>query len=148
MDLKNALLLTGSVFGIVELAKALIGKPWNANTRVLVSLVIVVSFGVTFLVAHTAWAHEQVIGDKRLDDLGVASLVLVSILVAGAQTALWAGLKAVTNIGENQPAGPPPPPAPTTLTLNPGAAPTTFVVTTDPITAAGPAAPGIGGTPA
>jgi hypothetical protein len=123
MDLGQATLLVVAVYGVVELGKALLGAPLNTNPRVLVLLVLAVSFAMTFLVAATAWADEQVIGEVPMDEMGIASLCLVSFLVAGAQTLVSTGVGAVRNFGRGDPpkAAPPAP-------IPPG---TTYVPTTE-----------------
>lgn len=102
MDLSNAALLIASVYGIIELLKKLLPDAWLKNSRIVTGLVIAVSFAATFLVAATAWAGEQVIGDHRLDQLSVADKVLVSCLVAGAAALTNRGVRAVMNVGQNQ----------------------------------------------
>lgn len=103
VDLSNAALLIAAVYGLTELVKAFLPASLSENSKVKAGLAVVVSFVAVFLVGATAWASEQVIGDVHLDKMSVADKVLVSIFVAGAAALVQRGLKAVTNIGENQP---------------------------------------------
>jgi len=102
MDLSNAALLIASVYGITELLKALLPGAWVKNSRIVMALVVAVSFAATFLVGATTWAHEQVIGGKPLDLLSTADKILVAVFVAGAAAFTQRGVKAVMNIGQNQ----------------------------------------------
>src|SRR5215471_14246100 len=103
MDLANAALLIAAVYGIIELAKALLPTRWVADGRVVVLLVLGVSFAATFLVAATTWAHTQVIGGQPLDLMSTADKVLVAVFVAGAASLANRGLGAITNIGQIKP---------------------------------------------
>ncbi len=107
MDVTKAVVVLAIAGGIVELAKAVIGGRAASNPRVLAALVIVASFASVFLLRYSVWANEQVIGDKPLDALGVPSLIVASIAVAAAESVAFLGgkaaLRAVSNIGENQP---------------------------------------------
>ena len=98
MDFGNALYLTAAVFGIVTLVKALFKI---TDPRVVCGIVIAAAFGAVFLLAETVWADEQVIGGESLDNLGFWSKVAVGLFLAGAQTALFLGIDAVKNIGQN-----------------------------------------------
>lgn len=101
MNFGNAVMLGAAVLGLIDLAKTGV---WGTNKqRITLSIVLGASFGAVFLMRYTAWAHEQVIGDKPLDELGIASLVLVSFFMAGSASAGWKVLGAVTSIGQNQP---------------------------------------------
>lgn len=102
MDFQNALLLIAAIFGVVELIKSLLPSSVTKNSKVIVGVVLIVSFGITMLVAHTAWAHEQVIGSKPLDELNLASQVLVSLLAAGTAAFGSNFLYSLRNIGQNQ----------------------------------------------
>lgn len=106
MDLTRAVILLAVVGGIVELVKALLGDRAK-NPRVLVGVVIVASFGATFLLRYSVWAHDQVVNGKALDTLNTGSLIVVAIMVAAAESVVFLGgkavLGAVANIGQNQP---------------------------------------------
>jgi hypothetical protein len=59
------------------------------------------------LLRYSVWAHEQVVGDKPLDTLGVASLIVVALAVAATECAAFLVLKgagaAVSNVGQPMP---------------------------------------------
>lgn len=99
MDFANALYLTGAVFGVVTLAKVVFKV---TDPRWIVLIVAVVSVLSTFAIAETVWADEQVIGGEELEDLDFWSKVVVAGFLAGAQTAVFLGLDAVKNIGQNK----------------------------------------------
>lgn len=103
MDFQNAALLVLAVYGITEFAKALIGEPWNQNSRVVVLLALVVGQAAVWLVGTTAWAHEQVIGAKPLDELNTGSKVLVGLFAAGVAAFGDKFLSTLRNVGQNQP---------------------------------------------
>lgn len=102
MDLANAALLIGAVYGITELIEALFGSVINTSAR-KAALAVGDSFGATFLVGATTWAHSQVIGNVPLDRMSVADKVLVSIFVAGAAALTQRAVKTVSNIGVPMP---------------------------------------------
>jgi len=102
MDFANAALLIAAVFGLTEFAKRFEGPTLAANPRVVALTALIVGQAAVWLVATTAWAHEQVIGSKPLDDLNSGSKVLVGLLVAGVAAGISQTLKAVANVGENQ----------------------------------------------
>lgn len=106
MDITKAVALLAVAGGMVELAKGLLPAAWIRKPQLLVGLCILASFAAVFLVRYSVWAHEQVIGDHPLDELGVGSLIVASIALAGAEAAafltLKAGARAVSNVGENQ----------------------------------------------
>lgn len=103
MDLQNAALLVAAVFGLIEFGKNLLGPRLARNSRIVVLLALVVGQAATWLVASTAWAHEQVIGSKPLDELNAGSLILVGLFAAAAAAFGERTLNAVKNIGDNQP---------------------------------------------
>ena len=100
MNFGNALYLTGAAFGTVTLLKTIFRIN---NPRITSAVVVGVSLVAPFLISASVWADEQVIGDKVLGDLNFWSLVVVGIFLAGAETAVFLGLDAVKNIGNNQP---------------------------------------------
>lgn len=105
MDFASAALLIAVIFGVVEFVKntGLLDKtpPWVTQV-----VALVVGVGATFLVADTAWAHEQVIGDKALDTLDTSSKLVVGIMAGLGATVLHVAVKAVRNIGQNEGAAP------------------------------------------
>lgn len=112
MDLQKAGLLIAAVFGITEFVKAIGPAGWydNVNAKVAARAAaitaLVVGEASTFLVAATVWAHAQIISGHSLDNLNVASKVLVGLFVAGAAAFGQRALSAVNNIGDNQPQKP------------------------------------------
>lgn len=101
MDFQNAALLVAAVYGLTEFGKALIGLPWADDSRVKTVLAVAVGQGAVWLVGTTAWAHEQVIGAKPLDELNTGSKVLVGLFAAGAAAFTQRAIKAVSDVGEN-----------------------------------------------
>lgn len=99
MDFTNAIMLTAAIFGIVTLVKVITRI---TDPRVVCVIVILASFASVFLLAATVWAHTQVVGGKGLDDLDFWSKVAVSLFLAGTETALFLGLDAVKNVGQNR----------------------------------------------
>jgi uncharacterized membrane protein YozB (DUF420 family) len=110
MDLTKAALLVAVVFGVVELVKALL--PWvqalpaSKSQPINVGIVVVVSQATVFLVGASVWAHDQVIGNHPLDQLNVASKILVGVLLAGTAAFGDKALFAVRSIGDNPPQKP------------------------------------------
>lgn len=103
MDFGKAALLIAVVFGLTEFGKRLLGPRLSADSRIVTALAIVVGQAAVWLMAQTAWAHEQVIGTKPLDELNTGSLILVGLLVAGGAAFGRETLQAVKNVGTNQP---------------------------------------------
>lgn len=104
MEFGNAALLIATVYGLVELAKAVLPDSVTGNSKLVVGLVFVLSIVAVFLIGGTVWAHEQVLGGHPLDQLGVADKLVVSLFVGGAAAFLHQGVvTTVKNIGENQP---------------------------------------------
>jgi hypothetical protein len=103
MNLENAGLLVLAVYGLTEFGKRFIGPKLSENPRVVAALAIVVGQLATWLVGETAWAHEQVLGSKPLDELNTASKILVGLIVAGVAAAGAELLGASKNWGQNQP---------------------------------------------
>lgn len=113
MDFGNAALLIATVFGVVELAKAILGGLGGLlstnqaiRSRATAVLALVVGEGSVFLVAATVWAHEQVIGGHPLDKLNVASKVVVGLFVAGTAAFGDKALGALANVGTPMPQRP------------------------------------------
>lgn len=102
MDIQNALLVVVAVVGLVSLVKRLvpsISTPLDGALTMLVAIVIAI--GVLFLARETAWANEQVIGGKALDQLDSASVVFAGLLVGLGSTVTDRLLKTVSNVGAN-----------------------------------------------
>jgi hypothetical protein len=106
MDLSNALLLVTAVYGLVDLAKAMLPAQVKQYRGVVVLIVLAISFGSVFLVGATSWANEQVIGTVSMDLMSTADKILVSFLVAGAAVAANKVVSAIPSIGENNPPSP------------------------------------------
>lgn len=108
MDLGKSALLIAAVYGLTELVKAIGPASWYANTnqkinaRATAATAVVVGQAATFLVAASVWAHSQVLNGKALDNLNVASKVLVGVFVAAAAAFGDRALNAVKNVGQNQ----------------------------------------------
>lgn len=98
MDFGSAILLTAVVFLIVELVArifpAMTGREKNIAALGAGEL-------TAFLVAHSSWAHKQVVSGIALDTMGWVSLVLVGLSLAGLAIVGKQVLNSVSNIGEN-----------------------------------------------
>lgn len=105
MDFTNAALLIGAVFAITELVKRAVPalSGWALQ---LVPLAVAVA--VTFLVAYSTYAHSVSVNGITLDNVNVAGLILIGLLIGGGSTVLHQTLGAVKNVGENQPVDLPP----------------------------------------
>jgi len=107
MNLQNAILLLAAAGGLIELVKGLLPKDIAAKSQVRVGLCVLAGFAATFALRYSVWAHEQVVGDKHLDQLSTGSLIVVSLFVATTEATAFLVLKnakvAVANVGENQP---------------------------------------------
>ncbi len=100
MDFSQAGLLIAAVFAVTKL----IDKAVPQVTGALLQLVaLVVGVAMTFLVAYSTYADGVTVGGKTLDNVNGAGLVLIGLLIAGGATVVDQGIKAVTNIGDNQP---------------------------------------------
>lgn len=107
----NAVILIGAVYGLVELVEhfaPMFFNPPNAakGQPRTVGLVVVASFAMTFLVAASVWAHEQVVGGHPLDKVNVASKCVVAVFVAALAAGLDQGVKAVADVGTPRPQKP------------------------------------------
>lgn len=103
MDFGNAALLIAVVFGLTEFVKRFLGPALSMNSRIVAVSALVVGQLAVWLVGETAWAHEQVIGSKPLDELNTGSKVLVGLFAAGVAAGINQVLGAVKNIGDNYP---------------------------------------------
>lgn len=99
MNLENSLLLVAVVFGLTQLVKSVTPIP----PRLTAVVPVVVAFVATVIVAHTVWAHEQVLGGHPLNTLGWWDQVVVALFAGGAAATLHGGLAAVKSIGANNP---------------------------------------------
>lgn len=104
MDVGKAALLIATVVGIVKLVRSLVSG--SNEDRLTAIVVLGSSIAGVFLVGASVWAHSQVIGEQNLDNLDVASKLLVSLFIAGPATVAWESIKAVRNIGQNEPKPP------------------------------------------
>lgn len=101
MDFGQAAILTFVFLGLVSEAKSLI---WGTNKeRLTVAMVNVVAVITVFLVATSAWADSQIIGDKNLGALGWSSELLVALVLGGSASGLWQALTAIKNVGVPMP---------------------------------------------
>lgn len=100
MDFTEAALLIAAVYAVTKLADkaipALVG--WKLQLSALL-----IGIGTTFLVAYSSYADAVKVGGKPLDDVNGAALVLIGLLIAGGATVVDQGLKAVSNVGDNNP---------------------------------------------
>lgn len=96
-DLASAVVLGLVVMGLVTMAMAVKDGKWAE-----VVICLAVSFGAVMLVAASDFAHEQVVLDRPLDTLNLASQAVVALLIAGVAATAWETLKAAKNIGQNQ----------------------------------------------
>lgn len=103
MDFGNAAILIAAVFGLTEFGKRFLGDKLSSNSRVIAALALIVGQAAVWLVGTTAWAHDQVIGTKPLDELNSGSKVLVGLFAAGVAAGVNQVLGAVKNIGQNYP---------------------------------------------
>lgn len=101
LDLSSAVVLVGVIVGLVSLTRSAVFG--TAKDRLTVGLVLVISIVAVLLVAASDFASEQVVINRPLDSLSFLSQIVVAILLAGGGSALWEGLKAVKNVGENAP---------------------------------------------
>jgi hypothetical protein len=102
MDFGKAALLIAVVFGLVEFGKRFLGPKLSSDSRIVAALAIVVGQLGVWLMAETAWAHEQVVGSKPLDELNTGSKILVGLFVAGGAAFGAEFLGSLKNMGQNQ----------------------------------------------
>ena len=102
-DFGQAALLTGIVYGGVEVAKKFIPTGWSleAAQQATIGAAAVIGQLTAFLVAESAWGNEQVVGGKPLDTLNTFSLIVVGIALALAAITFHKILGAVKNVGQN-----------------------------------------------
>lgn len=103
MDFQNAATLTLLLVGLVALVKNTFP---DLNPRVTPWVAVALGIGVTWLMAGTVWANEQVIGSQSLDKLGTEDKFVVGIALGLAATQLNRIFKVGANIGENNPSPP------------------------------------------
>jgi hypothetical protein len=104
MDVGNAALLVFVAFAITQFVKQLI--PGTADPRIVQAAALLVGIGATVLVGHSDWGHKQVIDGIPLDTMNGASQLLVGLAIGSGATALHQTLRAVSNVGQNQPPTP------------------------------------------
>lgn len=108
MDFAKAALLIATVYGLTQFVKAIGPASWydNVNAKVSARAAAITAIGVgqvaVFLVAATVWAHSQVLNGHALDNLNVASKILVGLFVAAPAALTHEILGAVKNVGDNQ----------------------------------------------
>jgi hypothetical protein len=101
MDFGQAAILTFVFVGLISEAKSLV---WGTmKERITIGLVNVVAIVTVFLVATSAWADSQIIGDKNLGALGWSSLLLVAVVLGGSASGLWQAFDTIKNVGQNSP---------------------------------------------
>lgn len=119
-DFAHAITLIFAVGAFVEVLKILAGPRLASNGRALLGLVLLASFAAVFTVRYSLWAHDNVIHDKPLDQVTVANLVTLAVLLFLVEVGVFlvakkAGsgtVKAIANIGYNQPTPTKMPPVP------------------------------------
>ncbi len=99
LDFTDAVLLVGAVFAITAMLDKMIPQLTGWGLQ-LVALVIGVS--VTFLTAFSDFGATQHVGGIPLNDLNIASLVLIGLLLGGGATLADRTFTAVKNVGANQ----------------------------------------------
>lgn len=102
MDFGQAALLIGVVLGLSQFVKRVLPENLRDDSGVVAAIVLAVSIVAVFLVAESAWGHEQIVGGKSLDELGWSSRLLVAVLLAGGASFAWEGFISLRNIGQNQ----------------------------------------------
>ena len=102
LDFTDAVLLVGAVFAVTAFFDKLIPalKGWALQLVALAT-----GIGLTFLVAWSDFGKTQRVGGIQLDNMNVASLVLIGLLLGGGATFADRTFTAVKNVGQNQ--GPP-----------------------------------------
>lgn len=101
-DLGSAVVLGLVVMGLVAMVHTLIYGPGPDRVKVVACLVV--AFIAVVLVAASDFANEQVVLNRKLDSLNFWSQMVIVLLVAGVASAVWnIGVKAISNIGQNQP---------------------------------------------
>lgn len=104
----TAVLCVALVYVVIKYANQLIpdSPGWS---KIKVPLALVVGIGVVFLVAESAWAHDQEFMGKTLDVINDFSKVICGVLLGAGAVGIDTALKTVRNVGENDvPAGGPP----------------------------------------
>ncbi len=100
MDFTSAALLIGAVFAVTKMVDLLVPQ---ATGWILQLIALAVGIGVTFLVAFSDYGASQTVNGIALNDLNVASLVLIGLLLGGGASVLANTFNSVKNIGANQP---------------------------------------------
>jgi hypothetical protein len=102
MDFQSAALLVTAVFTITQLIKRLLPTLSPAWTQLTVLLVGV---AVTFLDAYSTYGSSQTVNGVALNNVNVAGLILIGLLIGGGATAfhtVFGTAGAVANIGFNR----------------------------------------------
>lgn len=112
MDLTNATMLAAVVFVAIDWVKQMIPTKLPPQLVQLASLVV--GIGITFLMAGSVWAQQQVVSGHALSSLNTGSKIITGIVVGVGASVLDKIRGTVMNIGQNQPTvdiGPAPAPA-------------------------------------
>lgn len=99
-DIGSAVVLGFVLTGLVTLVHSLVLG--DNPERIKVGICLVASVVTVVLVAASDFAKEQVVLDRPLASLNVASQLVVALLLSGIAAGIWQGLKAVSNVGQNQ----------------------------------------------
>lgn len=97
-DLTSAVVLAAVVMGLVFLLKTLL--PDGVSPKIVAVLCVVVGILAVLIVGASDFAHDQVVLNRPLDSLNLASQILVGFLVGGGAAASYKTLSAISNIGQ------------------------------------------------
>lgn len=102
MDFASAALLSFAVFVVTGTVKRIVPSltGWALNL-----LVAVIGVGVTFLVAFSDYGKTQIVGKIPMNDMNIASLILVGLIVGGGANVIHqvvGSTGAIANIGANK----------------------------------------------
>lgn len=99
-DIGSAIVLGLVLTGLVTLVHSLVVG--DSGERLKVAICLVVSVITVLLVAASDFAKDQVVLDRPLSSLNFWSQLVIALLLAGIAAGIWQGLKAFSNVGENQ----------------------------------------------
>lgn len=105
MDFGHALMVTALLFALVEMTKAVIPAVAISRRWTILAVLVLAEVSI-FGLRYTVWAHEQVVGGHPLDELNFGSLVVAGLFLAAGSSFVAEVIKAIKNVGENQPEKP------------------------------------------
>lgn len=100
-DVASAVVLGLVLTGLVSLVRTVVQGPPADRLKVIIC--VAVSVVTVLLVAASDFAGDQVVLDRPLDSLNFWSQMVVALLLAGLASVSWQTLRAVKNIGANNP---------------------------------------------